>query len=79
MPARFQVVSDVVRDGLGLELLAEDNTVLAEVFRHDSTHQLTATCFAPDIEFVLLEQLLSCARQELAPFEDGTPFPDTVK
>ncbi|NHQ86134.1 hypothetical protein HA050_08385 [Iodobacter sp. HSC-16F04] len=74
MPVRFQVASDVVRDGLGLELLAEDNRVLAEVFRHDASHRLTVTCFEPDIEFASLELLLLRARDELTPFEDGTTF-----
>jgi hypothetical protein len=74
VPVRFQVVSDVVRDGLGLELLNENNKVLAEVFRHDASHRLTVTCFEPDLELTQLESLISRARTELDPFEDGTPF-----
>ena len=74
MSARFQVASDVIRGGLGLELLAEDNRVLAEVFRHDASHRLTVTCYEPDIDLSLLEMLISRARQELAPFEDGAPL-----
>jgi hypothetical protein len=73
--ARFQVVSDVVRDGLGLELLNEENQVLAEVFRHDASHRLTMTCFEPDIELTQIELLIARARDELNPFEDGTPLP----
>lgn len=79
MPVRFQVASDVIRDGLGLELLDEDNRVVAEVFRHDSSHRLTVTCFEQDIELSLLEELISRARQELEPFEDGTPLLQAVK
>ena len=30
---KYQVVSDVVRDGLGLELLDQSDNVVAEVFR----------------------------------------------
>ncbi len=74
MSLSFQVVSDVVRDGLGLELLDENNRILAEVFRHDASHKLTVTCFEQNIEFTWLELLLSRARNELNPFEDGTPF-----
>jgi hypothetical protein len=74
VPVRFQVASDVVRDGLGLELLAEDNRVLAEVFRHDASHRLTVTCFEPEIDLASLELLLLRARDELNPFDDGAPF-----
>ena len=74
MSARFQVVSDVVRDGLGLELLDEENKLLAEVFRHDASHRLTLTCFEPGIELTQIERLIARARDELNPFEDGTPL-----
>ena len=78
MPARFQVASDVIRDGLGLELIAEDNRVLAEVFRHDLSHRLTVTCYEQDIDLSLLETLITRARQELEPFEDGTSLSQAI-
>ena len=75
MPLYLQIASDVVRDGLGLELVGEDSKVLAEVFRHDASYRLTVTCFQPDIALTDLELLISRARVELAAFEDGTPLP----
>lgn len=40
-PWRMQLASDIVRDGLGLELLVEQNRVAAEVFRCDTNHTVT--------------------------------------
>ena len=78
MPIRFQVASDVVRDGLGVELLDENNSVLAEVFRNDAKHELTLTCYSNDIPLVYVERLMEVAREELGMFEDGKPLPPRV-
>jgi len=40
MEYRFQVASDIVRDGLGVELTDSRGNVLAEVFRCDADNSL---------------------------------------
>jgi hypothetical protein len=73
-PFRMQTASDINRDGLGVELLA-DEKVVAEVFRCDTDRTLIMTTFGNDIPLVALEGLISYARQRLDEFEDGTPLP----
>jgi hypothetical protein len=72
---RTQVASDIVRDGLGLELVDERGKVLAEVFRGDSDHTVALELFAEAIPPLAINQLVADAEQRLAPFEDGTPLP----
>ena len=72
----MQVASDIQRDGLGVELIAADGDVVAEVFRSDSDHTLIATTFSHDIPLIALEKLISYARERLGEFEDGTPLPE---
>ena len=45
---KFQVASDVVRDGLGLELLDPTGNVVAEVFRADADKTLHINTFSYD-------------------------------
>ena len=71
----MQVASDVVRDGLGVELLAGDSEVVAEVFRCDADHSLILATFRGDVPLSALEDLIAYAREKLEPFEDGTPLP----
>lgn len=73
-PFRKQVASDVVRDGLGVELLSGDH-VVAEVFRCDSDYSLIITTFGNDLPLVAIEELIAVARDRLREFEDGTPLP----
>ncbi len=73
-PFSMQMASDVIRDGLGLELLDRRGRVVAEVFRCDADHSLTVSTFGGDIPVVVLERLLAAARQRLDPFEDDTPL-----
>ncbi|AQL35516.1 MULTISPECIES: hypothetical protein [Pseudomonas syringae group] len=75
MDYRFQIASDVTRDGLGLELIDASGKLNAEVFRCDATHSLTVSLFVENLPFVQIEKLLLTARKELAPYEDGTPLP----
>jgi hypothetical protein len=72
---RTQVASDIVRDGLGLELIDGCGSVLAEVFRGDSDHTVVLELFAEAIPPLAIDQLVADAEQRLAPFEDGTPLP----
>ena len=72
---RIQIASDIVRDGLGVELIDESGTVLAEVFRCDADKTVLVTTFENDISLQTVERLLAVARDRLDPFEDGTPLP----
>lgn len=75
MKYRFQIASDVIRDGLGVELVDSIGKVLAEVFRCDADHSLTISLFADGLPFPLIEKLVLMARSELGAFEDGSPLP----
>ena len=72
---RMQFASDIIRDGMGLELIDESNAVVAEVFRNDSTHELVFSAFAENIPFIQIEKLVSVARDDLQAFEDGAVLP----
>ena len=73
-PFRKQVASDVIRDGLGIELLSGDQ-VVAEVFRCDADRSLVITTFGNDLPLIAVEQLIAVARERLRVFEDGAPLP----
>ena len=76
MSYRLQIASDVIRDGLGVELIDETNEVVAEVFRRDSDNRLLFSSFKEDVPFVEIEKLILVSRLELQQFEDGTALPD---
>lgn len=78
MGYRIQIASDVIRDGLGLELINTTNQVCAEVFRCDADNTLKISLFAEDLPFVQVENLVLIARKELARYEDGTPLPPAI-
>jgi len=71
---RTQVASDVIRDGLGVELVSASGEVLAEVFRCDADHTVTFSAFAPGLPLVSVRMLIDRALDRLDPFEDGTPL-----
>ena len=71
---RTQLTSDIVRDGLGLELIDAVEGVVAEVFRCDADHTLAVSLFRV-LPFAAVEWLVESARERLGPFEDGTPLP----
>lgn len=77
MEYRFQLASDVVRDGLGLELHVNGN-VLAEVFRCDADNSLTVSVYAEDVPFIFIEKLLRMALEKLGEYEDGTALPRPI-
>ena len=79
MEYRFQVASDVIRDGLGVELAETDGNVLAEVFRCDTDRSLKISLFCDELPFSQVEKLVQMAREELSPFEDGTPLPSRIE
>ena len=72
MKYRFQIASDVIRDGLGLELVDHICKVAAEVFRCDADHSLTVSMCIDELPFSLIEQLVLTAHTELSAFEEGT-------
>jgi hypothetical protein len=71
---KLQFASDIVRDGLGVELIDEGFNVHAEVFRCDKDHTVVFSAFSKDIPFAQIERLIAVARAELPPFEDGMLF-----
>jgi hypothetical protein len=71
---RTQIASDVIRDGLGVELLDAAGEVIAEVFRSDANHTVRLSTFGNDVPLAAIEQLITRARVALDPFEDGTPL-----
>ena len=70
-----QVASDIVRDGLGVELLDSKNQVVAEVFRCDADHTVSFTQYVEQVPLHAIELLIDRAKERLDPFEDGTPLP----
>ncbi|NTZ81475.1 hypothetical protein FCJ61_00145 [Burkholderia metallica] len=75
MVFRLQTASDVLRDGLGLELLNDKGEVVAEAFRCDTKNSLEVSLFENGLPFVQIERLLKEARTLLGTFEDGSPLP----
>ncbi|ATC64439.1 hypothetical protein CMV30_11005 [Nibricoccus aquaticus] len=73
-PFSMQTASDIQRDGLGAELLC-DQEVIAEVFRSDAERTLIITTFGNDIPLVVIEEFISYARERLEKFEDGSSLP----
>jgi len=74
-PWRTQIASDLIHDGLGLELVDRSGQVVAEVFRCDADHTVTIRAFDSSVPSTLLRELAEEARDCLHPFEDGTPLP----
>jgi hypothetical protein len=79
MRYRYQVASDVVRDGLGVELINDYGNVVAEVFRCDANNSLIISLFAEELPYTEVEKLVRIARSELGQFEDGTPLPEPLQ
>ena len=73
-PWATQVASDVIRDGLGVELLDGQRQVVAEVFRCDADHTVMVSLFVEQVPLHALEMLVSRAKERLDPFEDGVPL-----
>lgn len=71
---RTQIASDVQRNGLGVEVVSPDGTILAEVFRRDDDHTVSFALFDGRIPLRALELLVTRAKVDLHPFEDGTPL-----
>jgi hypothetical protein len=68
----YQLASDVVRDGMSLELLDSNGQVVAEVFRSDAQHSVQLSTFQVGLEESVIRELATAAVERLGPFEDGT-------
>ena len=75
---RTQVTSDIIRDGLGVELLNERDQIIAEVFRSDRDKTVIVNTFSNDVSLAALQQLIARALEDLEPFEDGTALSGAV-
>jgi len=68
---RFQMASDLERDGLSLECYRQALTgeeLVLEVFRNDSKRQYTFSQFSQDLPLALVEHVASVARSNLGAF-----------
>jgi hypothetical protein len=76
MPDGFttQVVSDVERGGVGIELVPLGGVAIAGVFRNDVNRTLSVQTFGAVVPAGALLALLGRARVKLGPFEDSTPL-----
>ena len=64
---RTQVASDLVRDGLGVELLNAAGDVVAEVFRGDVDGAMTLNTFNNPLPVDVVDHLIRVARERLPP------------
>ncbi len=70
----IQIASDVIRDGLGAELIDRRGNVVAELFRCDANNTVFLNTFNNEIPLEAVEWFLAASRKRLPPFEDGTQF-----
>jgi len=75
---KMQVAEDVVRDGLGVELLNETGDVVAEIFRSDREHTVLVNIFSYDIPLAAIELLIARAKDILEPFENGMTLSEAI-
>lgn len=55
----FEVASDVICDGLGIEVYRSDNhQILTKIFRNDHLKQLQFSSFELDIPLAVIERLM---------------------
>ncbi|MBD2022332.1 hypothetical protein H6F43_19305 [Leptolyngbya sp. FACHB-36] len=73
----IQIASDIIRNGLSVELCDSNDNIVAEVFRCDANHTISVSTFNNDVPMNVLESLINFARERLEPFEDGSPLPKT--
>jgi hypothetical protein len=64
----FQIASDVVRDGIGIELWEvsnNDDIYLAEIFRNDEKKRIEFTAEVKDLPIRLIEKLMELFKSEI--------------
>ena len=69
---KTQLASDIIRNGIGLELMDPSSFVVAEVFRCDSSKKAIVTTFNNDIPLEIFDHYYQEALIRLDPFEDGS-------
>lgn len=71
----FEVASDIIRDGLGIEVyLSDGREILAGIFRNDHLKKIQFSSFKLDIHLEVIEELMR--RFELSVgrnFQDDLP------
>ena len=74
--ARYTLMnaSDIVRDGLGVELVDMNQQTVAEAFRCDRDQTVVVNTFGNDIPLDAMSALLRYAQSYLEPFENGKPL-----
>jgi hypothetical protein len=70
----IQLASDVLRDGLGVEMLDASGRLVAEVFRCDAVEEVTLEIFEASLPPGLVDELVAYARTRLGTFESGAPL-----
>jgi hypothetical protein len=73
-PFKMQLASNVIEDGLGLELLSPAGDVVADVFRSDRDRSVDLKIWDSSVPSESICALASEALRRLDPFEDGTPL-----
>ena len=71
----IKVASDIVQDGLGVELWDNCDYGVAEVFRCDANKTISLRTFDHDVPLCIIETLIKFSRERLEPFEDGSSLP----
>lgn len=71
---RLQLASDLIADGMGLELYDVDDRLQAELFRSDANRDVTLTVYR-ELSPEVLAWVFSDGGRLLGTFEDGTPLP----
>lgn len=70
-----QLASDIIRDGLGVELLDSEGDTVAEVFRSDTDHTVVVDTFDNAIPIAVFSWYIDVAKRDLGnTFEDGVPI-----
>lgn len=67
-----QMASDLVRDGMALELLDGAGDVVADVFYSDATGEMRFSAYRRDLPLAAVEWLIACAKVRLPPQPDIT-------
>lgn len=61
------MASDLVRDGMALELLDAFGEVVADVFYSDATGEMSFSAYRHDLPLEVVECLIASAKQRLPP------------
>ena len=71
------LASDVVRDGIGYELLDVRGDTVVEAFCCDADNSMRVTIYWSEFEIPadIFERFLTLAEKRLVRFEDGSPLP----